>query len=74
MCQVCYCTTRCHATSEREHDGNREDKHDDGGENVQGIVAYREGLAGKIRLRLLAAETLDHGVVQLHYAVLPTED
>ena len=22
MCQLCYCTTRCHATSECEHDGN----------------------------------------------------
>src|SRR5258707_2742203 len=28
MCQPCYCTTRCHATSECEHDGNGEDKHD----------------------------------------------
>jgi hypothetical protein len=28
MCQLCYCTTRCHATSECEHDGNGEDKHD----------------------------------------------
>src|SRR5215469_8962044 len=27
-CQLCYCTTRCHATSECEHDGNGEDKHD----------------------------------------------
>jgi riboflavin biosynthesis pyrimidine reductase len=46
----------------------------DGGENVQGIVAYRDGLAGKLRLRLIAADMLDHGVVQLHYAVLPPED
>src|SRR5258708_22950529 len=28
QCQICYCTTRCHATSECEHDGNGEDKHD----------------------------------------------
>src|SRR5260370_36067764 len=28
MCQLCYGTTRCHATSECEHDGNGEDKHD----------------------------------------------
>src|SRR6202035_5088688 len=28
MRQLCYCTTRCHATSECEHDGNGEDKHD----------------------------------------------
>src|SRR6266481_8635181 len=28
MCQLCYCTTRCHATSECKHDGNGEDKHD----------------------------------------------
>jgi hypothetical protein len=46
----------------------------DGGENVQGIVAYRDGLAGKIRLRLLTAETFDHGTVQLHYAVLSADD
>jgi riboflavin biosynthesis pyrimidine reductase len=43
----------------------------DGGENVQGIVAYRDGLAGRLALQLKSAETLDHGVVQLHYAVLP---
>jgi riboflavin biosynthesis pyrimidine reductase len=46
----------------------------DGGENAQGIVAYSDGLAGKTRLRLLTAATLDHGVVELHYAVLPVED
>src|SRR5215472_8376047 len=28
MRQLCYCTTRCHAMSECEHDGNGEDKHD----------------------------------------------
>lgn len=28
MCRLCYCTTRCHATSECEHYGNGEDKHD----------------------------------------------
>ncbi|WP_454630675.1 dihydrofolate reductase family protein [Bradyrhizobium cenepequi] len=43
----------------------------DGGENVQGIVAYGDGLAGKLTLQLKSADILDHGVVQLHYAVLP---
>ncbi|MCA1454390.1 RibD family protein [Bradyrhizobium sp. BRP22] len=43
----------------------------DGGENVQGIVAYGDGLAGKLALQLKSADTLEHGVVQLHYAVLP---
>lgn len=45
----------------------------DGGENVEGIVAWRAGLAGKMRLRLEAASTLGHGVVELRYAVLPAE-
>ncbi|HEY0236709.1 MAG TPA: RibD family protein [Afipia sp.] len=45
----------------------------DGGENVQGIVTYGDGLAGKLQLRLLSVETLEHGVVQLHYAVSPPE-
>jgi riboflavin biosynthesis pyrimidine reductase len=43
----------------------------DGGENVQGIVAWRDGLAGKVRLQFKSANTLDHGVVELRYAVLP---
>lgn len=43
----------------------------DGGENVQGIVAWRDGLAGKVQLRFKSANTLDHGVVELRYAVLP---
>jgi riboflavin biosynthesis pyrimidine reductase len=45
----------------------------DGGENVQGIATYGDGLAGRLSLQLLSAETLDHGVVELHYAVLPPE-
>ncbi len=45
----------------------------DGGTNVEGIVAYGDGLAGKLRLRLISAEPLDHGIVALRYAVLPAE-
>jgi riboflavin biosynthesis pyrimidine reductase len=45
----------------------------DGGENVQGIVAYRDGLAGKMQLRLKAANVLEKGVVELRYTVLPRE-
>jgi riboflavin biosynthesis pyrimidine reductase len=43
----------------------------DGGENVQTIVTYQGGLAGKVRLQFKSATPLDHGVVDLHYAVLP---
>jgi riboflavin biosynthesis pyrimidine reductase len=43
----------------------------DGAEDVQGIVDYRTGLAGVVRLQLKSAEVLDHGVVQLAYAVFP---
>jgi riboflavin biosynthesis pyrimidine reductase len=45
----------------------------DGGENVQGIVAHGDGLAGKVRMKFKSAEALDHGVVQLVYSVLPAE-
>jgi len=45
----------------------------DGGENVQGIVAYRDGLAGKMRMQFKSVDALDHGVVALRYAVLPAE-
>jgi riboflavin biosynthesis pyrimidine reductase len=45
----------------------------DGGENVQGIVSYHDGLAGKVRLQFKSVNTLDHGVVDLRYAVLPAE-
>jgi riboflavin biosynthesis pyrimidine reductase len=45
----------------------------DGAENVQGIVDYRNGLAGVVRLQLKSTEVLDHGVVQLAYAVLPPD-
>ena len=45
----------------------------DAGDNVQGIVAYKDGLAGKVRLQFKSVTTLDHGVVDLHYSVLPAE-
>jgi riboflavin biosynthesis pyrimidine reductase len=45
----------------------------DAGENVQGIVAYRDGLAGKVRMKFKSVDALDHGVVQLCYSVLPAE-
>ena len=45
----------------------------DGAEQVQGIVDYRTGLAGVVRLQFKSADVLDHGVVQLTYAVLPRE-
>lgn len=45
----------------------------DGGENVQGIVTWRDGLAGKVRLQFKAADTLGNGVVDLRYDVLPAE-
>jgi riboflavin biosynthesis pyrimidine reductase len=43
----------------------------DGAEQIQGIVDYRSGLAGIVRLQFKSADVLDHGVVQLAYAVLP---
>jgi riboflavin biosynthesis pyrimidine reductase len=43
----------------------------DGGADVQGIVAYRDGLAGKMRMKFDSADVLEHGVVQLTYSVLP---
>jgi riboflavin biosynthesis pyrimidine reductase len=43
----------------------------DGAEKVQGIVDYRDGLAGLMRMQFKSADVLDHGVVQLAYAVLP---
>jgi riboflavin biosynthesis pyrimidine reductase len=43
----------------------------DGAEQVQGIVDYRNGLAGVVSLQFKSADVLDHGVVQLVYAVLP---
>jgi riboflavin biosynthesis pyrimidine reductase len=45
----------------------------DGAEQVQGIVDYRNGLAGVVRLRFKSADVLDHGVVKLAYAVLPPD-
>jgi len=38
---------------------------------VQGIVDYRDGLAGVVEMQLKSADVLDHGVVQLTYTVLP---
>ena len=43
----------------------------DGAEHVQGIVDYRDGLVGIVRMQFKSADVLDHGVVQLVYAVLP---
>ncbi len=43
----------------------------DGAERVQGIVDYRDGLAGVVRMKFKSADVLDYGVVQLAYAVLP---
>jgi riboflavin biosynthesis pyrimidine reductase len=43
----------------------------DGAEQVQGIVDYRNGLAGVVRMQFKSADVLDHGVVHLTYAVLP---
>ena len=43
----------------------------DGGTDVQGVVAYGNGLAGKIQMRFKSADAMEHGVVQLRYAVLP---
>jgi riboflavin biosynthesis pyrimidine reductase len=45
----------------------------DGAEQVQGIVDHGNGLAGLVRLHFKSADVLDHGVVQLAYAVLPGE-
>ena len=41
----------------------------DGGEDVQGIVAARDGLKGKVRLSLTACDRLDAGAVHLRYRV-----
>lgn len=45
----------------------------DGTQQAQGIVDYRTGLAGVVRLQFKSADVLDHGIVQLAYAVLPRE-
>lgn len=45
----------------------------DGGENVQGIVAWRDGLAGKVRLQLKSVDAVENGVVKLCYSVLPAD-
>jgi riboflavin biosynthesis pyrimidine reductase len=41
----------------------------DGAPHVEGIVDYREGLAGVVRLQFRSAEVLGRGVVQLVYGV-----
>jgi riboflavin biosynthesis pyrimidine reductase len=41
----------------------------DGAEQIQGIVDYRNGLAGLVMLQFRSADVLGHGVVQLAYAV-----
>jgi riboflavin biosynthesis pyrimidine reductase len=43
----------------------------DGGENVQGIASYGDGLAGKTSLQFKSVNTLENGVVELRYTVLP---
>ena len=45
----------------------------DGAEHIQGIVDYRDGLAGVMSLRFKSAVVLDHGVVELTYGVLPSD-
>jgi len=45
----------------------------DGAQQVEGIVDYRTGLAGVVRMQFKSADVLDHGVVQLTYAVLPPD-
>ena len=45
----------------------------DGGDGVTGVFdAGAAGLAGKAKLRLSSAETLDYGVVRLRYTVDPS--
>jgi riboflavin biosynthesis pyrimidine reductase len=41
----------------------------EGAENIQGIVSYRGGLAGKVEFKLESAKTLEHGVLHLTYEV-----
>jgi len=41
----------------------------EGPENLQGIVSHRDGLAGRVELKLKSANTLEHGVVHLTYEV-----
>lgn len=45
----------------------------DGARQVEGIVDYDTGLAGVVRMQFKSADVLDHGVVQLAYAVLPPD-
>lgn len=45
----------------------------DGAENAQGVVAFPGGLAGKVRLSLIAAEVLEHGLVHLRYRTLQAD-
>lgn len=43
----------------------------DAGTDVQGIVAFGEGLAGKVQLSFTGCETVEGGAVHLRYRVLP---
>lgn len=43
----------------------------DGGTDVQGVVAFGDGLAGKLELSLQGADVIEHGLVHLRYAVSP---
>ncbi|QJU57378.1 riboflavin deaminase [Sphingomonas sp. AP4-R1] len=43
----------------------------DGGKGARGVATTDGGLAGKVELSFLSAETLDKGVVRLIYRVLP---
>jgi riboflavin biosynthesis pyrimidine reductase len=45
----------------------------DGAQQIEGIVDYRDGLAGVVRMQFKSADVLDHGVVQLAYSVLPRD-
>lgn len=43
----------------------------DGDKSVSGVVAFPGGLAGRVRLALLAADPLDNGIVHLRYRITP---
>jgi len=45
----------------------------EGPETLQGIVSYRDGLAGRVEFRLKSANPLEHGVVHLTYEVTATK-
>jgi riboflavin biosynthesis pyrimidine reductase len=43
----------------------------DGAEDVQGIITFPGGLSGRLRLSLIAAGVLEHGLVHLRYRTVP---